>query len=430
MKRSVIADSHIAAKQVAGTARLAGTRLDEFVSLARISTYGSGIITFPAGDGPLFDCVIPALSESKFKENNVEKLYSVQYLRACAALLVLVAHAFSYQIGADNPIVGLAGHLGVMLFFVISGFIMVYISGGGPFSALTFLKRRAIRIVPLYWLFTGFAALLAALMPSLFQNTVFTWPHFLQSLMFIVHEAPETGSASPLLSLGWTLNYEFYFYVAFAILAFLSVTSRVILLTVFFIATWLAGLMIAPTDPVLQFYLNTSPLAFAAGTWIGWLSLNGGFTPDRRRIWASGLIAASGVALAIELADNDTRFMAQIGFAGQVAWAAALLLLGLVLETKIKRWSLLEQLGDASYALYLSHIFVIGAVAHLAKRILGTGGTMTVMLVAAVSIVAACVAGIIIHKMIEKPILRLLSGKRKVVETTFSRAVAGVAERT
>jgi exopolysaccharide production protein ExoZ len=359
----------------------------------------------------------------------VEKLYSVQYLRACAALLVLGSHSISYQIGDVSFYVGLAGHLGVMLFFAISGFIMVYISGAGSFSAFTFLKRRAIRIVPLYWLFTSFAALLAALMPSLFKNTVFTWPHFTQSLLFIVHEAPETGSASPLLSLGWTLNCEAYFYVAFAILAFLSVTSRVFLLTVFFIATWLAGLLIAPTNPVLQFYLNASPLAFAAGTWIGWLYLNGSFTHDRRRIWALGLVAASGVALAIALVDSETRLMSQIGFAGQVAWAAALLCLGLMLETKLNRWSLLTKLGDASYALYLSHIFVIGAVTHLAKRTIGTDGPMTVVLVAAVSIVAACVAGIIIHKIIERPILRVLNGKRRVVETTFAGGVAGATER-
>ncbi|MDH6233860.1 exopolysaccharide production protein ExoZ [Mesorhizobium soli] len=360
----------------------------------------------------------------------MEKLYSVQYLRACAAILVLVTHAFSYQIGDGNPFVGLSGRSGVILFFVISGFIMVYISGAASFSASTFLKRRAIRIVPLYWLFTSFAALLAALAPSLFKNTVFTWPHFLQSLLFIVHEAPETGSASPLLSLGWTLNSEAYFYVVFAILAFLSATSRLVLLTAFFVATWLAGLLIAPTDPVLQFYLSTSPLAFAAGTWIGWLSLNGDFTADRWHIWALGLVAASGAALALALVYNNTGLISQIRFGGQVAWAAALLLLGLVLETKLKRWSLLEQLGDASYAVYLSHIFVIGAVTYLAKRIIGTGGAMTVMLIAAVSIVAACVAGIIIHKMIEKPLLRALNGKRKAVGTTFAGAVAGAAERT
>ncbi len=55
----------------------------------------------------------------------MQKLYSVQYLRAAAALLVVTAHAFSHQLGLGNPVVVLAGQLGVLLFFVISGFIMV-----------------------------------------------------------------------------------------------------------------------------------------------------------------------------------------------------------------------------------------------------------------------------------------------------------------
>ncbi|RYG23519.1 MAG: acyltransferase, partial [Burkholderiales bacterium] len=142
------------------------------------------------------------------------KLYSVQYLRAAAALLVVVAHAFSYQMGLGNPLVVEAGEVGVTLFFAISGFIMVHVTGPGSFSAGDFLVRRIVRIVPLYWLFTALAASLAVLAPALFKTTVFTWPHFIQSLLFIAHEAPNRGGTSPLLSLGWTLNYEAFFYVS------------------------------------------------------------------------------------------------------------------------------------------------------------------------------------------------------------------------
>lgn len=353
----------------------------------------------------------------------MNKFYSIQYLRACAALLVLFAHAFSYQIGIDNPIIVTAGRLGVVLFFVVSGFIMVYITGNGVFSAPTFLKRRAIRIVPLYWLFTSVAALLAALAPSLFQTTVFTWPHYLQSLFFVVHEAPERDGVSPILALGWTLNYEVYFYIAFAALAFLSVTARVIVLTVFFIAMWLAGLLMAPTNPVIQFYLNASPVAFVIGMWIGRRYLDGGLVSGTRHAWLLGLMAAAGVVLAF--VDNGTPLMSQISFVGQVMWAASLLHLGLILEPKLKHWSLLEELGDASYALYLSHIFVIGAVAYLARRTIGYEHPATVLLVSVVSIVTACIASLVIHQMIEKPILLALNGRRTIRNTSLPYAVTG-----
>ena len=352
----------------------------------------------------------------------MKTLHSVQYLRACAALLVVFAHAFSHQIGTDNLLVVMAGRLGVILFFVISGFIMVYISGSGPFPALDFLKRRAIRIVPLYWLFTGLAALLAALAPSLFQTTVFTWPHFLQSLFFIVHEAPERGGASPLLSLGWTLNYEAYFYVAFAALAFLSVTSRIFALTAFFVAMWLAGLLLAPSDPVIKFNLNASPLAFGLGAWSGWAYLRNGAMFVTHRVWTLGAMAAAGAILAFT--DDGTPLMREIGFAGQVAWGGGLLVLGLVLEARLGRWRLLEQLGNASYALYLSHMFVIGAVTNLAGRLVGHDHPATVFLVSFISIVASCIASLVIHAAFEKPVLRLLSNRNGQRSLTSSRPAA------
>lgn len=348
------------------------------------------------------------------------KLYSVQYLRACAALLVLFAHAFSYQIGTDNPVIVAAGRLGVILFFVISGFIMVYITGTGPISAYTFLKRRAIRIVPLYWIFTSLAAFLAAFAPSLFQTTVFTWSHYLQSLLFIVHESPGRDSVSPILSLGWTLNNEAYFYIAFALFAFLHVTARVSILTIFFVAMWIAGVLINPTNPVVQFYLNASPVAFAIGMWIGRRHLNGGFASGKSHLIFLSLMTAAGIALTF--VDDGTPLNNQIGFAGQVLWATGMLLLGLNLEPRLRHWDLLEQLGDASYALYLSHIFVIGAVAYLARRTIGYEHPITPLVVSVVSIIAACIASLMIHQLIEKPIIRALNGGRRTRKASLSYA--------
>ncbi|MGI2031076.1 acyltransferase family protein [Rhizobium panacihumi] len=339
----------------------------------------------------------------------MEKLYSIQYLRALAALLVVVAHSFSHQIGVDNPLVVLAGRLGVVLFFAISGFIMVYISGAGPFSPKTFLKRRIIRIVPLYWLFTGFTALIAVAAPTLLQTTVFTWPHFVQSLLFIAHEAPGRGGTSPMLSLGWTLNYEAYFYVVFAALAALSATSRIRLLTLLFVAMWLFGLIMAPVDPVLQFYMNASPLAFAAGAWIGWKKLKGGIALEARHAGIFAAVAAAGVLLA--LLDDGSRWITQLGFAGQVAWAICLLVVALSYEPKLKRVPILEQLGDSSYALYLSHMFAIGAVTQIARRTIGAESDLTLILTTIGCIIVSCLAAILVHRLVEKPMLHLFARK-------------------
>lgn len=352
----------------------------------------------------------------------MEKLYSVQYLRGMAALLVVVSHAFSHQIGLDNPFVVFAGQMGVTLFFVISGFIMVYISGNQSFSAWNFLTRRAARIVPLYWLFTALAALLALFLPSLFKTTTFTWPHLLQSLFFIVHEAPGRGGSSPLLSLGWTLNYEAYFYVTFAALAIFSAKLRVSILTVLFVGLWLWGALAPSTDPVIQFYLNLSPLAFALGSWAGLAALYGWHRQSRRLVPVLTVMGLGGLWLALA---NTATIDPTPGFMGQMALAVSLLGLGLMLEGRSRESRALALLGDASYAIYLTHMFVIGAALGLLERLVPLDNAVSVTVAALGSVVLALIVGIATHYCIEKPLLALVQRRRKVKSAGLNKASAG-----
>src|SRR5215831_12084637 len=154
---------------------------------------------------------------------SLPEIRSIQVLRAVAALMVFGGH-LGAEIG-QNSIVAVPGWsgigaAGVDLFFVISGFIMVYVSRdlfGRPEAPLQFLQRRLIRIVPLYWLVSGVllahallrydaAALAAAdLSPA----------HISASFLFIPWPRP-SGDIEPLLRPGWTLNYEMMFYLIFA----------------------------------------------------------------------------------------------------------------------------------------------------------------------------------------------------------------------
>ena len=162
------------------------------------------------------------------------KFITIQYLRGFAAMLVLASHALLYPLTGDNLGFGRLGWLGVILFFVISGFIMVVVTGEGRFSAPAFLRRRFIRVVPMYWGATLLAALLALLVPHLFKTTVYDTGQLLMSLLFVPFYNPVSHGIHPLYKLGWTLNYEVFFYVCFALLAFLGAQSRVIWLTVAF----------------------------------------------------------------------------------------------------------------------------------------------------------------------------------------------------
>jgi exopolysaccharide production protein ExoZ len=334
------------------------------------------------------------------------KLYSVQYLRGLAALLVVVAHASAHPLAEPTYLQARLGEFGVYLFFVISGFIMVAISGSGQFSALEFLKRRAIRIVPLYWIFTTLAALLALLLPALFKSTVFTVPHYLQSMLFIPHEAPGRGGTSPLLSLGWTLNYEVFFYLAFAVLAGLAATGRVVALTVGFVALYLAGAVLQPTDPLLGFYMDHAVLAFVAGAWVGLGHLKGVFA----RLPKAALPALAGLALVgaiVAFGLDQTPYETAPAFVALVVLAVALLVVGLAREAALPRSAWLEQQGDASYATYLTHMFVVGAVVGVGTRLLPEG-PLSYFGMVSVAIGLALVIGVVVHERIEKPLLRLL----------------------
>jgi len=351
------------------------------------------------------------------------KILSIQYLRALAALLVVAAHAGAHPLTGEFYLYGRLGQLGVTLFFVISGFIMVAITGQGRLKPLDFLRRRAIRIVPLYWLFTGVAALLAVLAPAMFKSTVFTWPHLLQSLAFIPHLAPgRDDSTSPLLSLGWTLNFEAMFYLAFALLGMFVARWRVALLTVGFVALVLFGLLARLTDPVLSFYTDAMILPFVAGCWLGLGWVSGSF--DRLPRWlVPGLAAAAAIAGTIAFG-LDRSTASPLTFVAVLTLAACLVGGGLALEHKLRPMPLLEKLGDASYAIYLIHMFVVGALVAVCRRFADPTQPLVGVAIIVLALVLASVAGMLVHRYVEQPLLNLLRGRRKPNAATGAERLA------
>ena len=136
------------------------------------------------------------------QERKVIWAKNIQVLRFIAAFSVMMVHLPVFEFGA----------WGVDIFFVISGFIMMYIT---EHNNKNFLIKRIIRIVPLYWLLTLTVFLIAFLEPEILNNTTANFEHLLKSLFFIPFNKNETGHF-PILFLGWTLNYEIIFYILFA----------------------------------------------------------------------------------------------------------------------------------------------------------------------------------------------------------------------
>jgi peptidoglycan/LPS O-acetylase OafA/YrhL len=300
------------------------------------------------------------------------RLDSVQALRGLAALAVVLWHASGlvseYGFGFTRYFQP-GSTFGVTLFFVISGFIMTYTTqrtDGSADYAVDFLIRRLARIWPVY-----FVATVAAMpiIPPLWLT--FEW--IFKSLTFQPHGVligntpPALGY--PVLGVGWTLNYEMYFYLVFGV-SLLFGRARYLFLTAWFLATLVALPLAAGKSPTLEpttaygfavTYLNlvTNPIIwlFFVGSLIGLI-----YSATPLSIPASRLSKAVLLVFAILVGVQwalDFRTLNGVTNAGLSLIPFFALV---VLSTKAAPLPVprpLVYLGDISYSLYLIHSIVI-----------------------------------------------------------------------
>ena len=130
----------------------------------------------------------------------------IQYLRGIAASMVVLFHTIPQlkRMGYTGPEFVILSY-GVDIFFVISGFIMTYISIDTPTSRYKFISNRIIRIVPIYWLLTTFVAILGVIFPFLLQSTQVDLVQYIKSMLFIPYIHPIAHGFFPLLQPGYLL---------------------------------------------------------------------------------------------------------------------------------------------------------------------------------------------------------------------------------
>ncbi|KQP77669.1 acyltransferase [Methylobacterium sp. Leaf113] len=337
-------------------------------------------------------------------------IYNLQILRALAAYLVFLTHFGLYAAPIlPRPDALAFGAVGVDVFFVLSGFIMFVSTAGGGETPGSFLLRRAIRVVPVYWLVTLALVLivLAGLKPI---GIVALRPDYVvQSLLFLPFS--RNGYVEPLNSVGWTLNYEMFFYAGFAgLLLVASLKARLIGLVAGFLG--LALLSLAPV-PGLYWAYYTKPivLEFAAGAGLGYAYLRLGQPPAGfpvRRLAGTALVAAAALVLGAQaLAAARGADLEMTGFARPLVWGTAALLAvgavvllergGVVLRS---RW-LLSQ-GNASYAFYLVHNLMLHSAAK-AAAVLVAPGALRVVLVFVIAFGASVALGEWLFRCVEAP---------------------------
>lgn len=292
-------------------------------------------------------------------------LHNLHLLRAIAALGVVYFHITST---AGLNLSWDVGSRGVDIFFVISGFIIAYIGDRRPEH---FFRRRLIRIVPFYWAATLVVFAAAAAMPQFFRSTTADVSHLLYSLFFIPHVNAATGETLPTLILGWSLNFEMYFYVVFA-LALLWGGRRAPMISVAVIVTLTAIITFSgSSDPVLAFYGRPIVLEFCYGVAAFYAyracagrasTLAGSLALKWALVVVLGLSSVAIVLLEFQYRDTMPRYL----LAGIPAFFIVLsaLLLERLFQLSV-RWPVVNWLGEASYIIYLIHPYIVFSVLRL-----------------------------------------------------------------
>jgi exopolysaccharide production protein ExoZ len=239
---------------------------------------------------------------------------------------------------------------GVHIFFVISGFIMMATTQ--RVLPGEFLRRRLIRIVPLYWLLTIAVVILSYL--NYFKQTVVTPDRIAKSLLFVPYVA-SSGRIEPLLVPGWTLNVEMFFYLSFSAALCISRSYRSMVISVFFAVLVLGGRALSDPiqSPVLWLLTREWMLEFCTGMLIGQLYLRSQLVVSKW-ICLVSIVCGFGILLSGGLLS--------LGIPILYVLPATLIVLGIVgyeVGFGFKLWKPVALLGDASYSIYLSHLFAL-----------------------------------------------------------------------
>src|SRR5437868_1709040 len=143
---------------------------------------------------------------------------SVQILRALAALVVVCVHIpteVQYGMGWGDALpIFLNGGAAADLFFVISGFVIVYASEamfGHADAPRAFFLRRLARTVPLYWLASAGALVTILFFYRDISVAVHSVGSIVGSFALVPYPRPN-GVIFPLIPAGWTMPYEIFFY--------------------------------------------------------------------------------------------------------------------------------------------------------------------------------------------------------------------------
>jgi exopolysaccharide production protein ExoZ len=359
------------------------------------------------------------------------RLTNLQIVRGLAALFVVLSHA-AFETRSMTAALGLPPLVhetalwtaAVDVFFVMSGFILLYMGYGQfakPGASAEFFVRRLVRAVPLYWALTTIVLVGGWVLPSLLNVRVTDPLHVLSSYLFWPYPRGE-GELRPVLALGWTMNLEFMFYAVLALAMALPLRWGVAFATAV-LAGFVAWANLAQSPPVaVTFWGSAMTLDFILGFAIA-IAFHRGVRLTAP-VGAIACVAALAVMLLVATPEpGGFRWFFVISIPAALIVAAAVLAPQAKVAGTVTRAGVL--LGDACYSIYLLQPFVLRPAAVLWTALVGKA--VSVWVYVGVAAAAALCGGLLCYLLFEKPLTSLLNRRVKAWEQR-RRAASGALQ--
>lgn len=344
------------------------------------------------------------------QSSNTFKFLHIQTLRGISALLVILFHSNALTINyGQEPswakiLLGSFGEAGVDIFFVISGFIIATVTPLGS-GIKEFLIKRAIRVVPLYWCVTLFYLSIYFLLPQAFNTFHAELYHVVSSFLFIPSAGPD-GQVVPVVSYGWSLNFEVLFYILFSFFLPFTTWQRVLGVIGGFVFIFILALFSevfpAKWATALNFYNNSMVIEFVVGMILGTLYI------EKVKITRYLPLLSLTILAIYFFLKFSMDGMSDIRFVRYGLPAISIFSIFLYLDLTQKVKPILVRLGDISYSLYLVQAFTLPILWKLLMR-LGIMQRMNVNLIVLVSIAFTIFVAELTYRFIEKKSQRQLN---------------------
>lgn len=337
------------------------------------------------------------------------KIYSIQYLRGIACLLVVLLHIKSLMPVEYRNLFSNGG-IGVDIFFIISGFIIYYATTKKEESTgRVYFVKRFLRIYPLFfvvWLIT-----------SLLNYGSEPFLKIIRALFFIHNDytvgAP--GFGFNMIGPAWTLTFEVVFYLLFMASCLISHKYRGMLCIIMLIAIPAALQLYFNGSYSLSSYATANPptdnpafglirvlgcpiyMEFAVGILISMIMKKIHVRVNSRPLMVisfSGFIVCIILIMSFSISETQKFALALSSF----------LCVLLIDFSHAKEVKILSFLGDISYAMYLCHWMVIKTyITFYPKEWNSDSSTIKVTVILLLTIAISY----LLHLLIEKPGIRL-----------------------